>query len=80
MFGDPCCPDCQKMTGSACRWHSIVTIPTGPVGFVHPANAPMGWKCPDCGRCFAPHVDECKKCGPSPDLFPSGVTFTLRAT
>lgn len=22
-----------------------------------------GWKCPECGRVFAPHVDECKYCG-----------------
>ncbi|MCK9569765.1 hypothetical protein M0R72_12550 [Candidatus Pacearchaeota archaeon] len=21
-----------------------------------------GWKCPGCGRCYAPHVSECKAC------------------
>jgi hypothetical protein len=22
-----------------------------------------GWECPKCGRCFAPHVDQCVACG-----------------
>src|SRR3972149_3745964 len=22
----------------------------------------QGWECPKCGSCYAPHVDECKKC------------------
>lgn len=25
----------------------------------------MGWKCPGCGRCFAPHVNECAYCQPA---------------
>lgn len=23
-----------------------------------------GWKCPGCGRCYAPWMPECTKCGP----------------
>ena len=23
----------------------------------------MGWKCPGCGRCYAPSVPECSRCG-----------------
>lgn len=25
----------------------------------------MGWKCPGCGRCYAPHVAMCGSCQPS---------------
>lgn len=23
----------------------------------------MGWKCPGCGSCYAPHVQKCYNCG-----------------
>jgi hypothetical protein len=22
----------------------------------------IGWKCPGCGKCYAPHIDQCNKC------------------
>lgn len=27
---------------------------------------PVGWRCPDCGACYAPHVVECHHCEPQP--------------
>lgn len=34
-----------------------------------------GWKCPSCGRAWAPHVDECRKCEPGASAAPAGLTF-----
>lgn len=34
----------------------------------------QGWECPKCGKCYAPHVDECKQCGN--DAQKGGVVIT----
>ena len=38
-----------------------------------------GWECPRCGRCYAPHVEKCPKCGPVPTSFgtPAGNLATV---
>lgn len=38
-------------------------MPTMPPAVV-PAKAPPGWRCPSCGRVFAPWVPECTHCQP----------------
>lgn len=37
----------------------------------------QGWKCPSCGRAWAPHIDQCKKCEPDAqsEQAPVGPTF-----
>jgi hypothetical protein len=35
-----------------------------------------GWKCPGCGACFAPWVDECSHCAPWPVQLSGTVTIT----
>lgn len=39
-------------------------VPTAPVPELPVVPAQMGWQCPRCGQCFAPHVDRCADCGP----------------
>lgn len=47
-------------------WINGVPQPQG-----EPMSAPrVGWKCPECNRCYAPHIDECMKCRP---LMPGGM-------
>lgn len=35
-----------------------------------------GWKCPGCGRCYAPSVAQCAACDPSNVRTGTGVTLT----
>lgn len=41
------------------RWLRVA----GPSPIIGPEPARIGWRCPGCGRCWAPHVDRCGECG-----------------
>ncbi len=36
----------------------------------------QGWKCPGCSACYAPHVEECKRC--APDEKQAAQPFTIQ--
>ena len=36
--------------------------PSYPEIYLPHENAPVGWICPKCGRCLAPHLDSCPYC------------------
>lgn len=37
-----------------------------------------GWKCPSCGRVYAPWVTECRVCGNTTTITGSSYTFTSK--
>lgn len=39
--------------------------PSYPDTYIPRKDSPVGWVCPKCGRCYAPHVRECSHCNVS---------------
>ncbi len=69
-------PSCGCTTDRPCPAHVQPIEPNTGDPFENPPWQPnsdpvlfktsptTGWACPKCGRCYAPHVDECRHCGP----------------
>ena len=69
------CPTCGKMnprvitydlTGTYCENCRPVNNPV----------VPLGWKCPECGKVYAPFVTECTQCGGEGYKITHGYTTT----
>lgn len=51
--------------GDAPWWPSEQEPPSYPDISIPSKDTPMGWVCPKCGRCWAPHVRGCTNCNTS---------------
>lgn len=40
----------------------VIYPQTLPTPAAPPDPAPTGWRCPGCGACWAPHVEQCRRC------------------
>lgn len=46
-------------------WPTEQEPPSYPDVYIPRKDSPMGWICPKCGRCYAPHVRGCSHCNAS---------------
>lgn len=46
-------------------WRDQQEPPSYPDTYIPRKDSPVGWICPKCGRCYAPHVRECSHCNVS---------------
>ena len=46
-------------------WQETPEPPSYPDIGIPRKDSPVGWICPKCGRCYAPHVSGCKHCNES---------------
>ena len=46
-------------------WTAQPELPSYPDIFIPREDSPVGWVCPKCGRCWAPHVNGCSHCNTS---------------
>ena len=46
-------------------WRDQQEPPSYPDITIPHKDSPVGWICPKCGRCYAPHVRECSHCNAS---------------
>ena len=51
--------------GDAPWWPSEPETPSYPDITIPKKDTPVGWICPKCGRCYAPHVSGCSYCNRS---------------
>jgi hypothetical protein len=51
--------------GDAPWWPSEQELPSYPDIYIPEKDSPVGWVCPKCGRCWAPHVRGCSNCNTS---------------
>jgi len=81
------CDECSKLTAGRCAKHTFPVTHIGdpvdpftpfvPRVFITPPTVlRVGWRCPDCRRCYAPDVVACTRCGPQ-DPEPSLGMFTV---
>lgn len=51
--------------GDAPWWPSEQESPSYPDITIPNKDSPIGWICPKCGRCYAPHISGCSYCNAS---------------